>query len=207
MVAGIVLHIVPPGWLMPFEPRKAPVPTLSAPPSQGDQRPRTSEAPPSAEPALSPPESAPRPPKVEAIPSLNARLTALRFFEGDPCDEPPLKERTYRQRFAQVITRDVFTEITLEYPKREQRLNFTIEAVYQRKTPQDGEIIGRPESKTYLPADEQRSMHSFHSGRLKGVGVCGFWHERRGGWSVGSYTVDVYINGEKVDSGSFEIHD
>ena len=116
-------------------------------------------------------------------------------------------ERTYRQRFAKVITRDVFTEITLEYPKREHRLNFTIDAVYQRKTPQDGEVITRPESKTYLPADEQSSMHWFHSGRLKGVGVCGFWNERRGHWSVGSYTVNVYINGEKVASGAFEIHE
>jgi hypothetical protein len=161
--------------------------------------------------ASSTPEPATQDFKVKPIPSLNAHLTALRFFEGHSCGTLPPERRAYRQRFAKVITRDIFTEITLEYPKREQRLDFTIQAVYQHKTPEDGKIVNRPELKTYLPADSQRSLHVFRTdeGNVCCSLICR--HESDplplGGWSVGSYIVDVYINGDKVTSGSFEIYE
>ena len=196
MLAGIALHVAPPRWLTDFGPKKPPSP----PPSELTELKKPPDPPPS--------ELTPEVLKLKAIPSLNARLTALRFFEGDPCDEPPLKERTYRQRFAKVITRDIFTEITLEYPKREQRFDFTTQAVYQRRAPQDGEVVSRSELRTYIPAGEQRSIHSLESGKWAlGIPVHCSAIGNPGDWSVGSYTVDVYINGEEVASGSFEIHE
>jgi hypothetical protein len=215
LVAGVALYVVPPARLIP------PRPPEVLPPSRSEQAPEEKQPPPS--PAGSPgtrvspltSESTPAAPKIEEIqiPPLNARLTALRFFESDTCNETPLKERAYRQRFAKVITRDVFTEITLEYPKRERRVDFTIQAIYQHKTPQNGEIVSRPQLKTYLSADGERSIHPLHSRQGQAIccsRICGPAYAdppAAGSWPVGSYTVDVYIHGEKMASGSFEIHD
>jgi hypothetical protein len=136
--------------------------------------------------------------RAEAISSLNARLTALRFFEGHPCYTPPLEQTAYRQHFAQVITRGIFTEITLEHPKHERRLDFTIQAVYQRKAPQAGEVVSRAELSIDIPADEESSIHKVDSGREDwSIPVHCRARGNPGGWSVGSYTVDVYINGKR----------
>jgi hypothetical protein len=218
LVFGVALYVVPPARLIPPRPPEVLPPTRSEP--------ATKEKQPLPSPAGSPgtqvspltSESTQQAPKIEEIqiPSLNARITALRFFEGNPCQMPPLNQRAYRERFAKVITRDIFTELTLEYPKPERRLDFTIRAVYRRKAPDeevvrrkapDGDVVSRPELKTYLPADSQRSVHSFRS-HEGGHLICG-----TGGrfapikWQVSPYTVDVFINGEMVTSGSFEIYE
>jgi hypothetical protein len=212
VVVGVAIHVVPPR-LIPPEPQGVPALTPSKPTQKEDQPPQTSTPLPSSQPAPSTPGSTPQPSNVEEvqIPLLNARLTALRFFEGDSCDLLPPERRAYRQRFAKVITRDIYTEITLEYPKREQRLDFTIQAVYQYKAPEGGKVVNSPELSTYLPADSQKSLHTFRSdeGRVCCSFPCIGLSERRrlGGWSAGSYTVDVYINGEKVTNNSFEIHE
>jgi hypothetical protein len=197
LVSGMALYVVPPAQLMPSRPPEVPPPRPPTPDSKGDQPP-----PPST------PGFIPQPSSVGEIhiPSLNARLIALRFFEGHPCRMPPLEQRVYRQRFAKAITLEIYTEITLEHPKYERRLNVTIQAVYQRNAPQDGEIISRPELRTYIPADEQRSIHSLDSNRGGGFPTSCLSYPR-GGWPVGAYTVAVSINGEKVTNGSFEIHE
>jgi hypothetical protein len=196
-VSGVALHVVPPERLIPPKPPEVPPPIPRKSASQTDQPLPTSKGSPGTQVSPSTSESTPQAPKIEGIqiPSLNARITALQFFEGSPCDEPPLKERAYRQRFAKEITRDVFTEITLEYPKRDQRLDFTIRGVYQRKAPQ-GKVITRPELRTYLPADSQRSIHSFRSNEGRRI-LCVGGGTRGGRWAVGSYTVDVLLTGRR----------
>ena len=200
-MSGVALYVVPPARLIPPRPPEVLPPTPPEPATKEKRSPSTSE-------------STPQAPKIEEVqmPSLNARFTALRFFEGHSCDKLPPERRVYRQRFAKVITRDIFTEITLEYSKREQRLDFTIQAVYQHKTPEGGNVVNRPELRTYLPADSQKSLHAFRSDEGKSLccgRVCVYESDPRplGGWSVGLYIVDVYINGEKGNSGSFEIHE
>jgi hypothetical protein len=215
LLSGVALYVVPPARLIPPRPPEVLPPTRSEP--------ATKEKPPSPSPTGSPgtqvsprtSESTLQAPKIEEIqiPWLNAYITALRFFEGHTCHEIPLHERVYRQRFTTVITRDVFTEITLEYPKRERRLDFTIQAVYQRKTPDNGVIVSRAQLKTSLSADGERSIHLLHSRQGENI-CCSFIcgpafasPPTAGSWPVGLYTVDVYIQGEKMASGSFEIHD
>jgi hypothetical protein len=197
LLAGVALSVVPPAQLMPSRPPDVPPPIPPKPGSKADQ-------------PLPPPTPGfvPQPSRGEEIhiPSLHARLTALRFFEGHPCRVPPLEHRVYRQRFAKAVTLEIYTEITLEHPKYERRLDVTVQAVYQRTAPHDGEIIGRPELRTYLPAGEPRSLHWLDSNRGGGFPASCLSY-RRGGWAVGPYTVEVYINGEKVTSGSFEIHE
>jgi 4-amino-4-deoxy-L-arabinose transferase-like glycosyltransferase len=123
LISGVALYVVPPARLIPPRPPDVLPPTPPNPASKEDQPPPTSTTLPSPRPPSSTPVPTPQPSKVEEIhiPSLNARITALQFFEGSPCNEPVLKQRAYRQRFAKVITRDIFTELTLEYPKHEQQ--------------------------------------------------------------------------------------
>jgi hypothetical protein len=200
LVIGIVLHVVPP-WLISPRPPEVPAPTVPHPAPKVDQPPPTAPTSPSTQ--LSPSTPQPTTPdfKVKPIPSLNARLTALRFFEGNPCEDSPPEQRAYRQRFAQVLTREIFTELTLEHPKYERRLDFTIQGFYRHK----GQTTHKPELETYISADRQKSVYWFdtHTGSFR---VCTYPYPR-GRWSVGSYTVDVYINGEPVASGSFEVYE
>ncbi len=205
VLVGVAVHVVPPRLTSP-KPQEAPAP-IALPPTIKKDEPAQ---PPTILPGTQSPPPTPEPTtqdfNVVSIPSLNARLTALQFYEGHPCHESPVEQRAYRQRFAKVITREIFTEITLEYPQRDQRLDFTIQAIYQHKAPEGRKVVNRPELKTHLPEDSQRSLHSFYP--ATGTGGWRFCAEVHAGmWSVGSYMVDVYINGEQVTSGSFEIHE
>src|SRR5215510_12584430 len=132
VVVGIALHVIP-SRLIPPPPPRVSAPTPSPSPPTGDQPPQTTSTPPN----FQPPPSTPQPPtqdfKVVSIPSLNARLTALRFFEGTPCNEPSLEERTYRQRFAKVMTSDIYTEFTLEHPKHDRQVKITIQGFYHHQ--------------------------------------------------------------------------
>jgi hypothetical protein len=190
VMVGITLHVVPP-VLIPPKPAIKP-----------DRPPQTSTPLPSTQPAPSTPKPPSQDFNVVPIPSLNARLTALRFFEGNPCEVPPLEKRAYKQRFAQVITREIYTELTLEHPKHERRLDITIQAFYRH----EGKIVGRPVLETYIPADKQESIYWFDKDQGQGRVLSCIGSYPRGRWSVGPYTVDVYINGEKVTSSSFEIY-
>jgi hypothetical protein len=123
---------------------------------------------------------------------------------------PPLEQRAYKQRFAKAITLSIFTELTLEHSPSERRLDFMIQAVYQSKPRANGQVIDRPILKTSLPAEEPRSIHWLGTapGRVEGIEFpCMVMSHLRGQWSVGSHTVDVYINADKVGSGSFEIYE
>jgi hypothetical protein len=144
--------------------------------------------------------------QVVPLPLLNARLTALRFFEANPCDVPPLGQRAYRQRFTQKFARNIFTEFTLEHPKREQRLDFTIRAFYRH----EGKVMGDPAWETYIRADQLESVYWFHKDQGRQLPyLCDGKTQLLGyhNWEVGSYTVEVYINRERVTSGSFKIQE
>jgi hypothetical protein len=87
----------------------------------------------------------------------------------------------------------VYTELTLAHPKPGRRIALTIQAVYQHE---NGRIVGTPELRTHLAADGEGSHFSIGDGSSS-----------PNHWAVGSYKVDVYINAQKVGSGSFEIYE
>jgi hypothetical protein len=111
VVVGVALHVVPP--LISPKSQEPPPSTTSQSAIKQDQPSQTPTSPPSAQFPPPTPEPTTQDFKVESIPSSNARLTVLRFFESNPCEVPPPKERAYRQRFAQVFTREILTELTL----------------------------------------------------------------------------------------------
>src|SRR6266699_2742389 len=59
-------------------------------------------------------------------PSLNARVTKVRFFEGERSKLAFTSDRTYETRFAKTMTRTVYTEINLDYPRPETNVYFPI---------------------------------------------------------------------------------
>jgi hypothetical protein len=188
LVAGIALHVVPQARLsVPGSPPPA------QPPPQEPARP-PSPTPPPLQPLPSAPESTLGRPTLGVIPSLDVRVTELRFFEGPHLSEdpPPEGQRWYGQRFAQATTRSIYTELALAHAKREQPARLRIVAIYERD---DGYVIARPEQSTSIAADQEASRFWLRQGST----LAGYWQ-------AGSYKVDVYINGEKAASGSFQIY-
>ena len=124
------------------------------------------------------------------IPSLQARVTAFRFFESAYHAMPP-EQRVYNQRFVRTTSRFIHWELRLEHPAPGRRLPFTIEQFWYGA---DGRLFSRQRLPRFLDADWIGSEHHHSYG----------WNEP-GRWPAGAYHVEVYIAGTKVASGSFEI--
>jgi tetratricopeptide (TPR) repeat protein len=126
-----------------------------------------------------------------SIPSLNARVTALRFFET-PYNAPPREQREYAHRFGKGEARFIGWELNLEYPAPGRRVDFPIEQVWYRA---DGTVFGRQTLQTHVETDWASSFHHHSWG----------WKDR-GNWPAGAYRVDLYIGGQQAASGSFKIY-
>jgi hypothetical protein len=129
--------------------------------------------------------------KVAVIPSLDARLTKLVFFSSGPADVVPLRHPIYESRFQHAATTRVYPEIHLEYPPPGKKIYFTV-TVHIRDNGKTFRIV---DYETRIEPDWTSSDHSV------GIGVLG-----PGNWRAGTYEADVYINGEKVAMGSFEVY-
>jgi len=130
VVVGVALHVVRP-LLNPAKLPETPSETIPPPAITPEQPPQPSAPAPSPQPSPSTSEPPTQDFIAKPIPALNAQLTALRFFECHRCDEIPLGERTYRQRFPKVLTRDIYTELTLEHPTHARQVNITIQGFYR----------------------------------------------------------------------------
>ena len=126
------------------------------------------------------------------IPSINAKVASLRFFENPP-QGLPRERQVYGTRFVKSQVNRIFWELTLEHPAPGRRVNFVIESVW------------------HSPTTEQ-SLRSTMRASLQPEWTWSYWHD--GGriiakqnepWPVGSYRVDLYVAGAKVTSGAFEI--
>ena len=129
--------------------------------------------------------------KVAVIPSLDARLTKLAFFSSSASDIAPLQNPTYKNRFEHAATTQVYPEIHLEYPPPGKKIYFTM-TVHVRENKRTFRIV---DYDTRIEPNWTSSSHSV------GIGVFG-----PGNWRAGNYEADVYINGEKVAMGSFEVY-
>lgn len=129
---------------------------------------------------------------VELVPSLNARVAKIQFFESGRSEIEFRKSRVYQNRFAQATTRTVYTEIRFEHPQLRKRIDFAITLVFTRE---NGTTFRIEEYKGRIEADWTSSNHWI------GVG-----NHRPGDWDAGTYQVDIHINGDRVATGSFEIY-
>lgn len=124
-------------------------------------------------------------------PSLNARVTKIHFFEGERSKLAFTADRKYETRFAKTMTRTVYTEINLDYPRAETSIYFPITLYFR----QNGKTLRIEEVHSRIERDWTSSGHLVGAGNFD-----------PGKWPVGNYEVDVYINAKKSATGYFEIY-
>jgi tetratricopeptide (TPR) repeat protein len=114
----------------------------------------------------------------------------LNFYEQGSNDIPK-KQRHYKTQFSKSTSRYINWELNLSHPAPGKRIDFEIEAVYSRP---DGNVMAKYKSKSYVKSEWTYSYHG-----------SGWGWKTPGQWPRGKYRVEIYIKGEKVTSGSFEI--
>jgi len=123
--------------------------------------------------------------------SVSARVTNIQFFEGERSKLALTVERKYENRFATKMTRTVYTEINLDYPRPETNIYFPLTLYFH----QNGRTLRIEEVETRIRPDWTGSSH-----------VIGAGHFDPGKWPIGNYEVDVYVNAKKAATGYFEIY-
>jgi hypothetical protein len=124
------------------------------------------------------------------LPIPGARVTGLRFYEGG-LTEVPLGKRAYVRKFQSASTRYVYRELQLEYPPPGRRIQFEIQGVWYRA---DGSVLARQSQQVQIEPHWTSTYHAHGWGSML-----------RGGWTAGVYRVELFIAGQKVASGSFEV--
>ena len=128
--------------------------------------------------------------KIYDIPSLRANVAEVNFFEGG-YEAVPYDQRIYGVRFPKSSTRAIWWELNLEHPDPGRRINFAVEAVFYRE---NGTILTRQTNNTAIQPTWTTSYHSLGWG----------WKEA-GNWPTGTYRVELFVDGQQIASGTFEI--
>jgi uncharacterized caspase-like protein len=127
------------------------------------------------------------------IDSLSANVTEVKFFEGG-YDVPAKDQRLYRTSFSRTGTRYVNFELHLQHPMAVERKDFVVEYIWFN--PRGNEIF-RGNLNTYIHNNWSTSYHS------EGYG----WRETSStNWIVGTYRLDLYVNGNKIVSENFNVY-
>lgn len=154
----------------------------------------TASDPPRKGPATLPADGRPAQPVTSLIPSVpGARVTSLRFFEGDAETPSPTGLRRYKTEFSRSAARAVYYELNVnyEYPAREA--TYTVTALWSRDN--QAEPFTRQDLLFTKPAGLATSSRTY-----------GFGYAEPGKWETGTYTVEIQISGSRVASGTFVIN-
>lgn len=119
----------------------------------------------------------------------NLVFNKIKFFEKG-ADPLPKSERKFGNRFAKETTRFIKLEVDIDYPEAQNLIEF--EWTYTLDGPVELEEF-TIESK--IKAGWDGSLH------IMGPG----W-EVPGNWDVGTYKVELYIDGTKIGENAFEIY-
>ena len=124
------------------------------------------------------------------VPSLGAKVTGLRFYEGG-FDDVPLDQRAYAQRFASESTRAIWWELGLAYPAPRSQRNFRLDARWRR---QDGSVLADQAVDGRLEVGWTSSFHAL-----------GWGATTTATWEPGTYTLELAVDGKAVASGTFQV--
>lgn len=121
---------------------------------------------------------------------LNARVTSLRFFESGE-GILPFSRRIYGQSFRSSTTRFINWELSLSYPIPEKRTDFDIVEVWRK-----------PHGTVTTHAIPVYVDHNWTGSQ------CGSGHgsPRAGTFQLGTYQLELFINGQRIASGTFEVY-
>ena len=136
--------------------------------------------------------TSPEEPVANYVSGLNAKVNGLRFYETGKTP-PKKKDRIYKNRFLNSDVRFICWEIQLEHPKPGRRIDFAINDIWHGP---DGKLLKNRTRRYSMAADW---VGSFYSG---GHGAVIRWP-----WRRGEYRVEIFIEGQKVASGSFMIYE
>jgi len=124
---------------------------------------------------------------------LNAKVSEVKFFEGG-YDAPAKDQRVYRTGFPRTGTRFVNFELNLQFPAPGVRKDFDIESIWFNQYDKE---IHRAYLKAHVLGNWDNSWHT------QGYG----WREASSsGWVAGTHRVDLYVNGVKIASETFNIY-
>ena len=127
------------------------------------------------------------------VPSLNSRVTGLRFYDRAFDHALPWDTRVYKTTFSHLTTRVVGWEVHLVYPPQAERVEYEIEAVYYRS---DGTVFARQSLDSYVDAGWTNSRPSW-----------GWGYRLPLQWEPGSYKVELFLEGQLIASEEFEVVD
>ncbi len=129
---------------------------------------------------------------VERVPSINATVVGLRFFET-PVSDTPVDDRVYKSSFDKDTTRYVSWEFTLAYPAHRTEATFLFETAVRDAA---GRVIDLYSSSPTVEADWTGSYHQARRGQ-----------PAAGSWEPGWYSVTISIDDGEVATGWFEVTD
>ena len=117
-------------------------------------------------------------------------MVELVFYESAR-DQPPMGDRVYRTEFGQSQVRYICWELRMEHPNPGRKVSFRIEAKYYNP---NGTLLAEHYIDSYFDTGWSNSNHS-----------SGYGFDKPGNWVPGTYRVDIYIAGDMVASGTFEV--
>lgn len=167
--------------------RKIPPPTPTPTPTPEP----TPEPTPIPEPTATPEATPEVGPPTWNIPSINAKVTDLRFFETG-YDQTPHDQRVYSRKFPKSEARYICWELNLSYSRMEYNVSLVVRPAYYR---QDGTQFAEQTKQMIIQQGSSSSWYSYGRG----------WREP-GNWNVGTYRVDLFVDDQKVATGTFEIY-
>lgn len=126
---------------------------------------------------------------VAVIPSLNATVSGLYFYEGN--EILPFAQRTYGTQFTRGQARHINWELRMEHPSPAQRRDFPVYATYY--DPQ-GQVLSAHSIDSYILPGWADSNHS-----------SGWGWDQPGEWQPGNYRVEIQIEGQTVSTGYFTV--
>jgi hypothetical protein len=129
-------------------------------------------------------------PGATMLPIPVVEVVSLRFYEGG-YDKIPLGQRTYEERFSKSESRYIKWELKLKFPPPGRRIDFDIDAVWYRP---DGSVLTPQIKKAYVESGWEGSFHTIGRG----------WRTP-GNWEPGKYRVELFVDGQKIAEGFFEI--
>ena len=129
-------------------------------------------------------------PVLGRIPSINARVTEIKFYESGG-EWVTRDKRQYQTRFEAGTTRYVNWEIAFEFPELKQPHRLEIQSIYYRP---DGSVMGEVVRHVNLEAGWVYSWQGYGWGRSE-----------PGQWEPGPYYVECYVEGERVAARGFFI--
>jgi len=120
------------------------------------------------------------------IPSLSANIRQFKLFDIRKSDV-----KDFKTKFTSFGTDYVYWYLDIKFPLTKRDVKFKVDAVWRKSS---GGLVGKDSYDLHIP--QGRTVRTYWGG----------WGRRAGGWwKVGSYVVELSVNGEKIGERPFKV--